>query len=94
MRRRLARALIQGAKLSVSTATSNGEVEGPPRSADQARRAHNVFPRPRRTTTHASRPPPTIVRRHVEVKGHLASGGIRGSLLPVPGRIVPRQAPQ
>jgi hypothetical protein len=42
---------------------SNGEVEGPPRSADQAPRAHTVFPRPRRVTNSHSRSPPTIVRR-------------------------------
>src|SRR5205807_6888742 len=41
--------------------TANGEVEGPRRSADQAPRAHTLFQRPRRQTTHASRPPPTIV---------------------------------
>jgi len=43
---------------------SNGEVEGPPRSADQAPRAHTVSQRPRCVTTHRSRPPPTIVRLH------------------------------
>src|ERR1700751_5676549 len=42
----------------------NGEVEGPPRSADQVPRAHTVFPRPRRVTTHRSRTPQTIVRGH------------------------------
>ena len=62
MRRRLARALIQGAKLSVSTATSNGEVERPRRSAGLAPRAHTFFQRPRRPTTCASRPVPTLVR--------------------------------
>src|SRR5947207_1532657 len=41
---------------------SNGEVEGPADHAGQAPRAHTVFPRPRRQTAHASRPPPTIVR--------------------------------
>jgi len=45
---------------------SNGEVEGPPRSASQAPRAHTVFPRPRRVTTYCSRTPPTIVRRQNE----------------------------
>jgi hypothetical protein len=34
---------------------SNGEVEGPPRSAHQAPWAHTVFPRPRRATTSRSR---------------------------------------
>jgi len=43
---------------------SNGEVEGPPRSANRAPRAHTVFPRPRRVTTDRSRTPPTIVRSH------------------------------
>src|SRR6267154_4278680 len=44
--------------------TSNGEVEGPDDHARQAPRAHNLFPRPRRQTAIASRPPPTIVRPH------------------------------
>jgi len=39
------------------------QVEGPPRSAHQAPRAHTGFQRPRRVTTHRSRSPPTIVRR-------------------------------
>src|SRR5437764_12876534 len=34
---------------------SNGEVEGPRRSARRAPRAHTVFPRPRRVATHPSR---------------------------------------
>src|SRR6267154_3053363 len=42
----------------------NGEVEGPGTHVDQAPRAHTVPRRPRRQTDHASRPPPTIVRRH------------------------------
>jgi hypothetical protein len=42
--------------------TSNGEIERPRRSAGSATRAHTVFPRPRRPTTHASRPVPMIVR--------------------------------
>src|ERR1700674_3971435 len=37
----------------------NGEVERPRDAARQAPRAHAVFWRPRRTTTHASRPAPT-----------------------------------
>src|SRR5947207_13680282 len=41
---------------------SNGEVEGPDEHARSARRAHNLFRRPRRQTASASRPPPTIVR--------------------------------
>src|SRR2546429_4467595 len=42
--------------------TSNGEVEGPPRSARSEPRVHTVFPHPRRHYR-VSRPPPTIVRR-------------------------------
>jgi len=48
----------------LSKATSNGEVEGPPKGATQAPRAHTFFPRPRRVTTRRSRSPPTIVSRH------------------------------
>jgi hypothetical protein len=44
-------------------AGSNGEVEGPHRRIGQATRAHTVFQRPRSQTDHASRTPPTIVRR-------------------------------
>ena len=44
---------------------SNGEVEGPPRSANQAPRAHTFFPRPRRGHADRSRTSPTIVRRPV-----------------------------
>ena len=47
-----------------ATMPSNGEVEGPPRSTHRAPRAHTVFPRPRRVTSHRSRTPPTIVRAH------------------------------
>src|ERR1700732_478498 len=43
---------------------SNGEVEGLRIGAGQAPRAHTVPKRPRRQTDYASRPPPTIVRRH------------------------------
>ena len=43
---------------------SNGEVEGPHRSARSEPRAHTVFQRPRRHYR-ASRPPPTIVRRQL-----------------------------
>ena len=50
--------------LALSKAPSNGEVEGPDDHAGQAPRAHTVFPRPRRPTTGASRPPRTIVRHH------------------------------
>ena len=45
---------------------SNGEVEGPDDHVGQATRAHTVPRRPRRQTDHASRPPPTIVRRHAD----------------------------
>ena len=48
----------------ISRMRSNGEVEGPDDHARQAPRAHTVPRRPRRQTPHASRPPPTIVRRH------------------------------
>src|SRR4029077_11115718 len=43
--------------------TSNGEVEGPPRSARLEPRVHTVFQHPRRHYR-ASRTPPTIVRSH------------------------------
>ena len=49
----------------------NGGVEGPPRSAAQAPRAHTVFQRPRRVTTYRSRSPPMIVRRHLTPFDHL-----------------------
>jgi hypothetical protein len=42
--------------------TSNGEVEGPHRSAGPWRGGRTISRRPRRQTAHASRPPPTIVR--------------------------------
>jgi hypothetical protein len=42
---------------------SNGEVEGPHRSA-QWRRGRTISQRPRRQPRSASRTPPTIVRRH------------------------------
>src|SRR5690348_10674896 len=50
------------AKSGTDGVPSNGEVEGPPRSAHQAPRAHTVFPRPRRVANKRSRTPPTIVR--------------------------------
>jgi hypothetical protein len=43
---------------------SNGEVEGPHDHAGQGPRAHTLSRAPRPQTDHASRPPPTIVRRH------------------------------
>src|SRR5579864_2324336 len=42
---------------------SNGEVEGPADHASQRPRARNIDWVPRPQTDHASRPPPTIVRR-------------------------------
>jgi hypothetical protein len=56
--------LILPSKPRVLRMRSNGEVEGPQRSAGQATRAHTVRRRPRRKTGHASRTPQTIVRRH------------------------------
>ena len=43
--------------------SSNGEVEGPDDHVGQAPRAHDLLRGPRRQADHASRPPPTIVRR-------------------------------
>jgi hypothetical protein len=60
------RAKVPKCGVGLSKVTSNGEVEGPPRSAHQAPRAHTVFPRPRRVTTSRSRTPPTIVRVAVD----------------------------
>src|SRR5204863_8677717 len=50
---------------------SNGEVEGPDDYAGQAPRAHTVPRRPRRQTDHASRPPPTVVRRPLRESLHI-----------------------
>jgi hypothetical protein len=44
---------------------SNGEVEGPHRSA-RWRRGRTISQRPRRQPTSASRSPPTIVRAHAQ----------------------------
>jgi hypothetical protein len=44
---------------------SNGEVEGPPRSASPWRRGRTFSQRPRRQPAGASRTPPTIVRPHL-----------------------------
>src|SRR5215813_6928416 len=46
-----------------SMGPSDGEVEGPHDHASQRPRARNIDWVPRPQTTHASRPPPTIVRR-------------------------------
>src|SRR5438067_11010738 len=51
----------------------NGEVEGPDDHARSAPRAHTACRRPRRRTTHASRPPPTIVRHRVRPRRILRS---------------------
>src|SRR5256885_16173601 len=56
-------ALSHPTKQSGGTASSNGEVEGPPRSA-RWRQGRTISQRPRRQAASASRPPPTIVRRH------------------------------
>ena len=48
--------------LNLPDVTSNGEIERPRRSVGLATWAHNLFPRPRRPTTHVSRPVPMIVR--------------------------------
>src|SRR5215472_5268913 len=53
----------------LSEATSNGEVEGPDDHAGQRPRARNIDWVPRPQTTHASRPPPTIVRAHAVKPG-------------------------
>src|SRR5215467_1922421 len=47
---------------------SNGEVEGPADHASQRPRARNIDWVPRPQTTHASRPPPTIVRGRLRDK--------------------------
>ena len=52
----------------------NGEVEGPRDVARSALRAHTEPSRPRRHTDHASRPPPTIVRRQLRYSPENCSG--------------------
>jgi hypothetical protein len=54
-------------------APPNGEVEAPRDHAGRATRAHTVFPRPRSQTNHASRTPPTIVRRQCLHFGYSAT---------------------
>src|SRR6266699_3702615 len=44
--------------------SANGEVEGPDDHAPE-RRGRTISQRPRRQTDHASRPPPTFVRRRL-----------------------------
>src|SRR5215469_9844916 len=48
---------------SSASVPSNGEVEGPPRSARSSAAGAQSLQRPRRVTTSRSRSPPTIVRR-------------------------------
>ena len=50
---------------------SNGKVEGPPRSADQAPQAHTVFLRPRRGHAGRSRCPPRILRGSFGIESNL-----------------------
>src|SRR5689334_12423759 len=69
---------------------SNGEVEGPPRSATQAPRAHTLFSRPRRVTTHVHGPLQRLLERGSLVRFHVCSqqcvhpGLIPSTLLPEP----------
>jgi len=56
-------ASFNSSRVASSLRTSNGEVEGPPRSARSSAAGAQCLPRPRRVTTHRSRTPPTIVRR-------------------------------
>src|SRR2546423_745741 len=63
-------------ELRSRTSPSNGEVERPPTDARSAPRAHTVFPRPRRVTSHASRPAPTIVRRQYHPRLSLRSSQV------------------
>jgi len=48
---------------------SNGEAEGPRRSASHWRRGRTISSRPRRQPRSASRTPPAIVRRHASTSG-------------------------
>src|SRR5579872_2597795 len=50
--------------------SSNGEVEGPADQARQGPRARNIDWVPRPQTDHASRPPPTIVRRLAQTSSY------------------------
>jgi hypothetical protein len=73
--------MVAGAKTIVRPfpLPSNGEVEGPPRSAPE-RRGRTISQRPRRQAASASRTPPTIVSSH----WHLA--GSRSKAYKVKGR--------
>src|SRR5438105_2463669 len=76
-------ALSHTTKQSSGTATSNGEVEGPRDGARLEPRAEHLPQRPRRHYR-ASRPPPTIVRRH---------SACGQSHLPPPPPLPPRRPP-
>jgi hypothetical protein len=67
-RRRRSSSGVSPRRSSRSDMPSNGEVEGPHDHAGQATRAHNLLPRPRSQTDHASRTPPTIVRSRPDVE--------------------------
>src|SRR5947207_4576305 len=71
--------IVAWMRVVIAVMAPNGEVEGPDDHAGQAPRAHTVFRRPRRQTAHASRTPPTIVRRrhlHCVTPGGVASRGV------------------
>jgi hypothetical protein len=57
--------------MRILVASSNGEVEAPADHVSQAPRPHHFSRVPRRLTTHASRPPPTMVRRRGGVVAHV-----------------------
>jgi hypothetical protein len=57
-------------KKSAIPMRSNGEVEGPLRSARSSAAGAQFLPRPRRVTTDRSRTPPTIVRGHAVLTKH------------------------
>ena len=56
------RSTVRTASRRACILRSNGEVEGPPRSARSSAAGAQSLPRPRRVTTYLSRTPPTIVR--------------------------------
>src|ERR1700732_5340169 len=58
-----AAAIVAWTRGVVGSMAPNGEVEGPDDHVGQAPRAHTLPKRPRRQSDHASRTPPTIVRR-------------------------------
>src|SRR5690348_18496226 len=61
---RVLRVRIGGTIATTEMVPSNGEVEGPPKSADQAPRRRGDSACPRRATTNASRPLQALVRPH------------------------------